>query len=73
MNCLCDPDGYTFYVGFNPHSPLLANEFRCSAYCSNDQPGFNPHSPLLANELSRGDIGDHPKIMFQSTFAIAGE
>ena len=37
---------------FNPHSPLLANEFWRYQVRDHDHHSFNPHSPLLANELS---------------------
>ena len=36
---------------FNPHSPLLANEFCPCLFCVYPAGSFNPHSPLLANEL----------------------
>ena len=36
---------------FNPHSPLLANEFRKLLVRRFLSASFNPHSPLLANEL----------------------
>jgi len=35
--------------------------------------GFNPHSPLLANELYATMIALLLCMLFQSTFAIAGE
>ena len=36
---------------FNPHSPLLANEFPGRGPAQHGQRRFNPHSPLLANEF----------------------
>jgi len=38
-------------IGFNPHSPLLANEFNQLAGYRVHDGSFNPHSPLLANEF----------------------
>ncbi len=40
-------------AGFNPHSPLLANELFNLDACAHVYTSFNPHSPLLANELAR--------------------
>ena len=53
MNSLCAsacyPGGGAWC--FNPHSPLLANEFACTGCPCGLPVSFNPHSPLLANEL----------------------
>ena len=51
---------------FNPHSPLLANEFGSFSQQQDQAGRFNPHSPLLANELksqhprSSGRVGFNP-------------
>ncbi len=40
-------------AGFNPHSPLLANELAVRAGLAVAADCFNPHSPLLANEFAQ--------------------
>ena len=51
MNCDEHPANVRCDWRFNPHSPLLANEFARSLAGSPESMRFNPHSPLLANEF----------------------
>ena len=51
MNSVFVESGQAGAGGFNPHSPLLANEFLALTQLVPAGLRFNPHSPLLANEL----------------------
>ena len=56
---------------FNPHPPLLADEFRWRAMALSARRCFNPHPPLLADELScatpctptGGRFNPHPPLL----------
>ncbi len=51
MNSFMPASSVETSEGFNPHSPLLANELVVMVPHRRTLSGFNPHSPLLANEL----------------------
>ena len=72
MNCAGAVRGYIFHAGFNPHSPLLANEFRAGG-TGLQQIAVSIH--IRHCWRMNYHIDGHLRLddVFQSTFAIAGE
>ena len=66
MNCDEHPANVRCDWRFNPHSPLLANEFARSRAGSPESMRFNPHSPLLANEFARSLAGSPESMRFNT-------